>query len=64
MAEVNRENRINLSKLNVPVSCIPATGRGFHHRNGDKQVGQIVPKSLIAVNSKVIFTKSIFTNHL
>ena len=41
MAEVNRENRINLSKLNVPVSCIPATDRGFHHRNGDKQVGQI-----------------------
>ncbi|XP_066914213.1 uncharacterized protein [Clytia hemisphaerica] len=56
--EVNKENRKNLANLNVPVATIPSTGRGYHHKNGDKQVGQIPPKATIAVNSKVILTKN------
>ena len=56
--EVNKENRENLAKLNAPVAIIPSTGRGYHHKKGDKQVGQIAPKAMIAVNSKVILTKN------
>uniref|UniRef100_A0A7M5XH24 ATP-dependent DNA helicase n=2 Tax=Clytia hemisphaerica TaxID=252671 RepID=A0A7M5XH24_9CNID len=56
--EVNKENRKNLANLNFPVATIPSTGRGYHHKNGDKQVGQIPPKATIAVNSKVILTKN------
>ena len=57
-AEVNKENRKCLSQLNVPVAVIPSIGRGRHHKQGDKQLGQIVPCSILAVGCKVILTKN------
>ena len=56
--EVHDENHIKLANLNVPVAVIPSKGRGKHHSLTDKQVGQIVQRSLIAVNSIVLLTKN------
>ena len=56
--EVHDENHIKLANLNVPVAVIPSKGRGKHHSLTDKQVGQIVQRSLIAVNSTVLLTKN------
>ena len=56
--EVRKENRSRLSKLGVPVAVIPSTGRGRHHMQGENQVGQIVPKCLLAVGCRVILTKN------
>ena len=55
--EVHDENHIKLANLKVPVAVIPSKGRGKHHSLTDKQVGQIVQRSLIAVNSTVLLTK-------
>ena len=56
--EVNKENREQLSKLGVPVATIPSTGRGRHHVRGDKPVGQIPSKCIIAVGCRVMLTKN------
>ena len=56
--EVHDENHFKLANLNVPVAVIPSKGRGKHHSLTDKQVGQIVQRSLIAVNSTVLLTKN------
>ena len=57
-AEVNEENRRRLSALNVPVAIIPSVGSGKHHAQIDKQCGQIMHTSLIAVGSTVLLTKN------
>ena len=57
-AEVRKENRTKLSKLGNPIAIIPSTGRGRHHQQGYKQVGQIVPKCLLAVGARVLLTKN------
>ena len=55
---VNKENKKCLAQLILPVARIPSTGRGHHHKQSTKQVGQIVPSSQIAVGCKVILTKN------
>ena len=57
-AEVNIENHSKLAQLGVPVAIIPSKGRGRHHSQTEKQVGQIVQCSLVAVGSQVLLTKN------
>ena len=57
-AEVRIENRKCVSMLNTPVAVVPCFGRGIHHVQGEKNMGQIPPKSLLAVGSRVILTKN------
>ena len=57
-AEVRKENHAKLSKLGVPIAVIPSTGRGRHHQQGEKQVGQLVPKVKLGVGARVILTKN------
>ena len=56
--EVRKENHSKLSKLGVPIADIPSTGRGRHHQQGEKQLGQLVPKVKLAVSARVILTKN------
>ena len=56
--EVNAENHTKLANLGVPVAMIPSKCHGKHHSLLDKQLCQIVLRSLIAVGSTVLLTKN------
>ena len=56
--EVNLENYNKLITLNVPVAVIHSIGSGKHHSKIDKQCGQIMHRSLIAVGATVLLTKN------
>ena len=59
--EVNLENHKKLEKLGVPVATVPSKGKGRHHSQIDKQVGQIPSTAYIAVGSRVMLTKNQFS---
>ena len=56
--EVQDENHFKFANLNIPVAVIPSKDKGKHRSLTDKQVGQIVQRSLIAVNSTVFLQKN------
>ena len=56
--EVNEENHNKLSKLGVPVAIIMSEGSGPHHNQIDKQCGQIMHRTLLAVGATVMLTKN------
>ena len=56
--EVNEENHLKVSKLDVPVAIILSEGSGPHHNKIDKQCGQIMHHTLLAVGATVMLTKN------
>ena len=59
-SEVDIENYKKLNDLGVPIAVIPSINRGKHTQGkfADKQVGQIPPRALLGVGSRVILTKN------
>ena len=56
--EVNEENHLKVSKLGVPVAIILSEGAGPHHHKIDKQCGQMMYRTLLAVGATVMLTKN------
>ena len=58
--EVDKGNCKTLNNLGVPIAVIPAVNKGKHTHGkfANKQIGQIPPRALLAVGSRVILTKN------